>query len=87
MILLIAISSVLLAGAALAAGDYGLDWWTVDGGGGRCQSAAIRPLGHGWPAGDWFRFWGRIHPQRWLLAKDQCHPPGVSIPPAAGHPV
>ncbi len=30
---------LLIAVTALAAGDYQIDWWTVDGGGGSSQSA------------------------------------------------
>jgi hypothetical protein len=38
--LLIALSGLLLAGTALAAGDYQINWWTADSGGGSSQSTA-----------------------------------------------
>jgi len=39
IIICITLISLLLAGTALAAGDYQINWWTVDNGGGTSQSA------------------------------------------------
>ena len=39
ILLLSLVSILLLTGTALAAGDYQINWWTVDGGGGYSQSA------------------------------------------------
>jgi hypothetical protein len=39
IILLFSLCALLLAGTALAAGDYQISWWTVDSGGGSSQSA------------------------------------------------
>lgn len=35
----------LLTGAALSAGDYALDWWTVDGGGATSSAGGDYALG------------------------------------------
>jgi hypothetical protein len=39
VVLFIVLISLLLAGTALAANGYQINWWTVDNGGGRSQSA------------------------------------------------
>ena len=39
IMLLISLLSFLLAGTALAAGDYQISWWTIDSGGGSSRSA------------------------------------------------
>ena len=39
IILGIALISLILTSITLAAGDYQINWWTVDGGGGSSQSA------------------------------------------------
>jgi len=39
VLLMFSLLTLLLTATALATGDYQIAWWTVDGGGGNCQSA------------------------------------------------